>query len=131
MLDPQATGTSLLSELIGTLSYSLDITKGQPKGHCMRCCWIGMHTGRTLGLSAHDQRGLYYTLLLKDLGCSSKAARICDLYLADDLTFKCDFERVGGSPPQTLRFMFMHTGVDAGLDKELATILSLPEPRRC
>ena len=24
---------------------------------------------------------LYYTLLLKDLGCSSNAARICELYL--------------------------------------------------
>jgi len=39
-----------LSELIGALSHALDITEGQPAGHCVRCCWIGMHIGRALGL---------------------------------------------------------------------------------
>ena len=29
-----------LSELIGALSYALDITEGQPPGHCTRCCLI-------------------------------------------------------------------------------------------
>ena len=43
---------------------------------------------------------LYYTLLLKDLGCSSNAARICELYMTDDLQFKRDFKMVGDSLPQ-------------------------------
>src|SRR5690606_41676755 len=82
-----------LSELIGALSHALDITEGQPEGHCVRCCWIGMNLGRELGLSEHAQWELYYTLLLKDLGCSSNAARICELYLTDDL--RSEERRVG------------------------------------
>ena len=91
-----ATPASLrLSELISALSYALDLTEGQPEGHCVRCCWIGMHIGRRIGLSDEALWGLYYTLLLKDLGCSSNAARICELYLTDDLAFKRDFKTVG------------------------------------
>ena len=80
---PGQVGELLLSELIGALSHALDITEGQPKGHCVRCCWIGMHIGMEMGLSKRALWELYYTLLLKDLGCSSNAARICELYLTD------------------------------------------------
>ncbi|MDT1893635.1 metal-dependent phosphohydrolase, partial [Acinetobacter baumannii] len=52
-----------LSELIGALSYALDITEGQPEGHCVRCCWIGMHIGRAAGLSEPQLWALYYALL--------------------------------------------------------------------
>lgn len=38
-----------LAELRGSLSYSLDITEGQPVGHCLRCCWIGVHIGHEIG----------------------------------------------------------------------------------
>jgi len=41
-----------LSEAISTLSYALDLTEGQPPGHCLRCGWIGMRIGRHLGLDA-------------------------------------------------------------------------------
>jgi hypothetical protein len=81
-----------LSELMGALSHALDITEGQPEGHCVRCCWIGMHIGHQLDLATEQLWELYYTLLLKDLGCSSNASRICELYLTDDLTFKRDFK---------------------------------------
>ena len=104
-----------LSELMGALSHALDITEGQPEGHCVRCCWIGMHIGRRLGLPAEQLWELYYTLLLKDLGCSSNASRICELYLTDDLSFKRDFKWVDGSLPQVLRFVLRHTGPASGL----------------
>lgn len=114
-----------LSELIGSLSHALDITEGQPKGHCVRACWIGMHIGMELGLGEAALRDLYYTLLLKDLGCSSNAARICELYLTDDLSFKRDFKTVGDSLPQMLRFVFSHTGLKAGLSGRLRSVLNI------
>ncbi len=114
-----------LSELIGSLSHALDITEGQPRGHCVRACWIGMNIGLELGLEEDALRDLYYTLLLKDLGCSSNAARICELYLTDDLSFKRDFKVVGDSLPQMLRFVFSHTGLKAGLSDRLRGILNI------
>ena len=120
-----ATAGIKLSELIGALSHALDITEGQPEGHCIRCCWIGMHIGREIGLSEDQLWDLYYTLLLKDLGCSSNAARICALYLTDDLNFKRDFKTVGDSLPQVLQFVLNHTGLKAGLAERFRSVLTI------
>ena len=114
-----------LSELMGAMSYALDLTEGQPAGHCIRCCWIGMHIGRDLGLTERQLWELYYTLLLKDLGCSSNAARICELYLTDDLAFKRDFKRVGDGFPQVVRFVLQHTGLKAGLAERFNSVLNI------
>ncbi|MFM5782723.1 HD-GYP domain-containing protein [Aeromonas caviae] len=104
-----------LAELIGSLSHALDMTEGQPRGHCIRCCWIGSRLGEQLGLDARQRHDLYYTLLLKDLGCSSNAARICELYLTDDLHFKRDFKLVDGSLSEVVNFVLGHTGLQADL----------------
>lgn len=121
---PIAAGLKL-AELISALSHALDITEGQPEGHCVRCCWIGMHIGQSIGLSEAQQWELYYTLLLKDLGCSSNAARICELYLTDDLDFKRDFKKVGDSLPQVVRFVLQHTGLKAGLAERFRSVLHI------
>uniref|UniRef100_E6PSW0 Putative Metal-dependent phosphohydrolase n=1 Tax=mine drainage metagenome TaxID=410659 RepID=E6PSW0_9ZZZZ len=112
-----------LCELIGSLSHALDMTEGQPKGHCVRCAYIGMAVAQDMGLGSRQRWELYYTLLLKDLGCSSNAARICELYLTDDLEFKRDFKLVGSSLPQVVRFVLTHTGLKSGLaDRFRATL---------
>ncbi len=114
-----------LGELIGALSHALDITEGQPRGHCVRCAYIGMAMADRLGLDADQRWELYYTLLLKDLGCSSNAARICELYLTDDLQFKRDFKLVGSSLPQVARFVLTHTGLRAGLAERFRATLDI------
>lgn len=114
-----------LSELLSALSHALDITEGQPEGHCIRCCWIGMHIGKEIHLPENQLWDLYYTLLLKDLGCSSNAARICELYLTDDLEFKRDFKTVGDSLPQVLHFVLKHTGLKAGLAERFRSVLTI------
>ena len=114
-----------LAELLGALSHALDMVEGQPAGHCVRCCWIGIHIGREIGLSEKQIWELYYTLLLKDLGCSSNAARICRLFLTDDLTFKHDAKTIDGSLPQALRFVLSHTGLKAGLADRFRTLVSV------
>ncbi|RFO97795.1 metal-dependent phosphohydrolase [Rhodoferax lacus] len=114
-----------LSELISALSHALDVTEGQPVGHCVRCCWIGMHIGREIGLQEQQLWELYYTLLLKDLGCSSNAARICELYMTDDLSFKHDFKQVGDNLSQVVRFVLQHTGLKAGLAERFKGVLNI------
>ncbi|MBA3447991.1 MAG: HD domain-containing protein [Pseudaminobacter sp.] len=114
-----------LTELVGALSHALDITEGQPVGHGVRCCWIGFHIGREIGLDEAALLDLYYTLLLKDVGCSSNAARICKLYVVDDLAFKRDFKTVGDSLPQVLRFVLSHTGMKAGLSERFRAIVNI------
>ena len=114
-----------LAELMGALSHALDLTEGQPRGHCVRCAYIGMALADELRLDPQTCWNLYYTLLLKDLGCSSNAARICELYLTDDLRFKRDFKLLGGSLPQVVRFVLTHTGLRAGLAERFRATLEI------
>jgi putative nucleotidyltransferase with HDIG domain len=114
-----------LAEVLSALTYALDITEGQPEGHSVRCCWIGLLIAEELNLDDQQTWELYYTLLLKDLGCSSNAARICELYLSDDLSFKKDFKLVNGSLPQALRFVMSHTGLQAGMAERFRAIINI------
>lgn len=80
------------AEVVSALSYALDITEGQPEGHAMRSCMIGMRIGSIIGLDESQLSSLFYALLLKDLGCSSNAAKVCYLFGADDQAVKHGFK---------------------------------------
>lgn len=73
-----------LSDVVASLSYALDLTEGQPQGHSIRACLIGMHIGRAVGLDSDAQSHLYYALLLKDAGCSANAAPLAESFATND-----------------------------------------------
>jgi HD-GYP domain-containing protein (c-di-GMP phosphodiesterase class II) len=108
ILEGAAASTSL-AEILSAFSHALDMTEGQPAGHSMRACLIGSQVGRAIGLTPAERHDLFYTILLKDLGCSSNAARICELYKADDRAFKQGYKTVGTSLASTLVFVFSKT----------------------
>jgi HD-GYP domain-containing protein (c-di-GMP phosphodiesterase class II) len=115
-----------LSEVIGALSYALDLTEGLPPGHCIRVCWIGMNIGMHLGLPVTTLSNLYYTLLLKDIGCSSNAARVCELYGSDDLQVKSHFRQVDTqSISQLTRFVVANLAPNAPLRKRVGKLVHL------
>jgi HD-GYP domain-containing protein (c-di-GMP phosphodiesterase class II) len=68
-----------LAEIISALSFALDLTEGAVPGHALRCCLLGMRLGSELGFSDLELADLYHALLLKDVGCSSNAARMCQI----------------------------------------------------
>jgi len=78
-----AQGGLSLADILASLSYALDLTGGQPMGHAQRTCLIGMRLAQELGLTAEEQDSLYYALLVKDAGCSSNAARMCEIFGSD------------------------------------------------
>ena len=116
----------LLSEIIGALSYALDLTEGLPPGHCLRSCWAGMHIGGQYGLESEALSHLYYALLLKDAGCSSNAARLFQLYDVDDRTLKHDFKGVDTDSLFELgKFVLSHAGVGKTLHQRVSKLLAL------
>ena len=118
--------TLRLAEVIGALSYALDLTEGQPPGHSLRCGWIGMQIGASLGLDEETQADLLYTLLLKDTGCSSNAARLWELYGGDERRVKHDFKTVDAqSMAQVGRFVLRHAGVGDTLGRRIGRLLTL------
>jgi HD-GYP domain-containing protein (c-di-GMP phosphodiesterase class II) len=83
-----------VSELLSSLSYALDLTEGREMGHSVRSCILGMRIAQEIGLPEADQAHLYYTLLLKDAGCSSNSSRLHHILNADDLRAKGDLKTV-------------------------------------
>ena len=88
-----------LSGVIGALSYALDITEGQPEGHALRSCAIGMRIAQELELPGTLRSDLFYALLLKDAGCSANAERMAALFGADDQAAKRTSKLVDWSSP--------------------------------
>jgi len=68
-----------LNEILSALSFALDLTEGAVPGHALRSCVLGMRLAGELGLRPRQRAALYYALLLKDVGCSSNAARLCQI----------------------------------------------------
>ncbi len=81
-----------LSEILSALSYALDLTEGQPMGHAINACALGMKLANILGLGHEEKSALYYALLLKDSGCSSNAARLHQIFDGDELSIKRNFK---------------------------------------
>lgn len=125
-LDPaSALSAASLTEIVGAFSHALDVTEGQPEGHCIRAAWIGCAVGRMIGLSDEELYELRHCILLKDLGCSSNAARIAEIYHTDDLAFKEDFKRVGDDLPGILSFVVRHTGNRSSLGQRAKAVANI------
>ncbi len=79
-----------MSDLISALSYALDLTEGQPMGHSVKCCVLGMKLAEIYGVPTGELGDLYYALLLKDAGCSSNAARMYEILGGDERKAKSE-----------------------------------------
>ena len=117
------------SEVIAALSHALDMTEGHPVGQAERTCLIGMRLAHELQLAADDRYALYYALLLKDVGCSSSAARMCELFGTDDIALKTHGKLVDWTKPvQVARYASQHVppgGRIARAQRTLSVLRSL------
>lgn len=120
-----------LSGVIGALSYALDLTEGQPMGHAARSCLIGMRIAEAIELPEARRGSLFYALLMKDVGCSSNAAKISALFEGDDLAIKQDFKLADpDSLIEVARYTARHAAPDRGplgRARRLAAIATSPE----
>ena len=115
-----------IAELLAALSHALDLTEGAPAGHTLRSCMIAMRIADSIGLSTEDRTALYYAMLLKDAGCSSNAARITQLFGADDHAVKPRMKIVDTNRRIRLAIeTFRNAGGDGGLPNRIAHFMGI------
>jgi HD-GYP domain-containing protein (c-di-GMP phosphodiesterase class II) len=114
-----------LSEVVGALSYALDLTEGEPPGHATRACAIGMRIAEQIGMPEPDRHDLFYALLLKDAGCSANAARMAALFAADERVAKRTSKRVNWSRPASAFAWSIRTVSPGGTLRDRARQLRL------
>ncbi|HET6866525.1 MAG TPA: HD domain-containing phosphohydrolase [Solirubrobacteraceae bacterium] len=112
-----------LSELIGALSRALDVAEGEPPGHAVRSCLIGMRVAEAIDLDADSRSDLFYALLLKDAGCSANAAHMAALFGADDQVAKRTSKLVNWARPFDAFVWSLKTVAPGGSLAERATRL--------
>jgi HD-GYP domain-containing protein (c-di-GMP phosphodiesterase class II) len=93
----EGTAQVRLSSVMGAMSYALDVTEGEPPGHAVRSCKIGMRLAQALELGAAERSRLFYALLLKDAGCSANSAKMAALFGVDDHVAKRTSKRINWS----------------------------------
>lgn len=109
-----------LVTLLAALSYALDLTEGQPMGHALRTCLIGLRIAREIGVGGEERDDLHLALLLKDAGCSSNAARMYTLFGGDEILAKRDSKiRDWRRMSEAVKFALRHAAPHEGLARRL------------
>jgi putative nucleotidyltransferase with HDIG domain len=77
-----------LQEILVALSFALDLTEGAVPGHAIRSCLLAVRIALVAGVEQAVIADLYSASLLKDIGCSSNSARMCQIVGGDDRVVK-------------------------------------------
>lgn len=125
-----SSGFISLSEIISALSYALDLTEGAVHGHALRSCLLGMRIAAEAKLSSDQTSSLYFALLLKDIGCSSNAGRLCQIVGGDDRAMKAgvkyeDWTRPHKPSLSTFRLLWNNVLPESGPAARMARILRI------
>ena len=72
-MNAKKSGTLLLSECLGALSQATDLADGQSEGSAMGATVIATRLGQRFGLKIDEVRELYWSTLLRFLGCTASA----------------------------------------------------------
>lgn len=123
-------GSISLSEVISALSFALDLTEGAVHGHALRSCLLGMRIAEEAQLPFNLRSSLYYALLLKDVGCSSNASRLCEIVGGDDRAMKAGVKYEDWTKPHkpslsTLRLLWNNVLPEAGPGAKMARIIRI------
>ena len=89
-----------LAELMAALSLATDLGMGQPLEQALRTCLIALDLGERLGVTAEEQSDVFYTALLRFVGCTADAHEFAWLAGGDDIALRAAIAPVLGASPR-------------------------------
>jgi HD-GYP domain-containing protein (c-di-GMP phosphodiesterase class II) len=106
-----------LADLLAALSLSTDLAMGQPPEKAIRASIVATELARHLGIPEAGVADVYYTTLLKHLGCTATSHEETYLFGPDDLGMRTVAERTDVARPRELFELMRTTGRGAGLGR--------------
>ncbi len=111
-----------LAELIAALSLATDLGLGQPIEYLLRTCLLAMEIGVELKLGSADLSDIYFSALLRWIGCSGHAHEASRLY-GDELAARARLALLDlGNPRAVLFDALGHIGEGRPLPSRLTTL---------
>lgn len=110
-------GDLRLAELLSALSVSLDLAMAEAPEKSIRACLLATGLARRLGLPDDEVRDVYYTTLVRHLGCTATAHEEAYLFGPEAAALRPLAERTDGSSRRESLALFARTGRGAGLGR--------------
>lgn len=104
-----------LADLLAALSLTTDLAMGQAPEKAIRACVLATEVARYLGTPESEVADVYYTTLLKHLGCTATSHEETHIFGPDELGMRVVAERTDTSSPRELFAMMRTTGQGAGV----------------
>ena len=82
-----------LADLLTALSVTTDLAMGQSRELAIRSCVVATAIARSIGLPEAEVSVVYYTTLLKHLGCTATSHEETQLFGPDELGMRRVAER--------------------------------------
>ncbi len=119
-----------LQEILVALSFALDLTEGAVPGHAIRSCLLAVRIALSMGYDHTLISNLFYACLLKDVGCSSNSARMCQIVGGDDRIVKAGAKLADWTRPMrpklsTLKLLWEEVLPDASPLERSARIVKI------
>jgi HD-GYP domain-containing protein (c-di-GMP phosphodiesterase class II) len=109
--------TLRLADLLAALSVTTDVAMGQAPEKAIRACVVATEIARHLDLPERTVADVYYTTLLKHLGCTSTSHEETHVFGPDDLGMRRVAERTDVARPLEMLGLMRTTGRGAGLER--------------
>ena len=105
-----------LADLLAAVSVATDLGMGQEPEKAIRACLVATALARRMGTPEADVSDVYYTALLRHLGCTATAHE--EAYLGgDELATRPAAERADFGSPREVFALLLLAGRGTGLDR--------------
>jgi HD-GYP domain-containing protein (c-di-GMP phosphodiesterase class II)/predicted DNA-binding protein (UPF0251 family) len=112
------TGDGLrFADLLTALSVVTDLGMGRPPGKAVRACLVATGLARHLGLDERAVGDVYYTSLLRHLGCTATATEEAYLYGGDELVSRPPGEMADFGDRWEMARLFLAVGRGTGIGR--------------
>jgi HD-GYP domain-containing protein (c-di-GMP phosphodiesterase class II) len=106
-----------LADLMAALSLTTDLAMGQPPEKAIRACVVATEIARHLNVTEADVGCVYYTTLLKHLGCTATLHEEVRLFGPDDTGMRRVAESTDETDPRELLAFMRVVGRGSGSDR--------------
>jgi HD-GYP domain-containing protein (c-di-GMP phosphodiesterase class II) len=109
----EITASPRLADLLAALSVVTDLGHGQPPEDAMRTCLLATRLAECLGLPTETRVAIYYSSLLRYIGCTAYAHEEAALFGGDEIAARAALVARDMTDPRDVAGFFLH---DLGKD---------------
>lgn len=113
-----------VAELTIALSLATDLGTGQPMEHGLRTCLLSLATAEALGLDGDTRSCVYFSALLRFLGCTSDASETALTAGGDDIAFNAAMApMLLAQPGEGVRHLVRHLAEDLPVHRRAGRVV--------